>query len=451
MALLLVAVLAFVSLGLPDTVLGVAWPSVRREFHLPLSALGVLLAAAMSGYLASSFSSGPVVTRLGVGRVLLWSSALTAASALGYAVAPAWPVMVLCACLGGLGAGAIDAGINAHAALHFSPRAVTVLHAAYGVGATAGPALMTLFLTHGAGWRAGYAAIAAILAALAGGFALTLPLWPRPGPIARSGATAPPAPRFGAVLRRPVVVLHASLFAVYAGIEATAGQWLYSLLTEARELTPATAGAWTSLYWASLTAGRILVGLTAPRLAPVALLRVAMLGALGGAALIAVAGSPGVGLAGVIALGLAAGPIYPLLIAETPGRLGAAATAHAVGLQVAAAYLGAAAWPALAGVIARSAGLEVVGPLIVVLGAVLLALHEAALRRGRGSAQVAGGESPRLDLAPVGLDGGAPVHGLRAARVKPTPGRRVRRARDLALQHDALAARRRMKGKRRRQ
>ena len=167
MALLIVAFLAFASLGLPDAALGVAWPSVRREFGLPLSQLGVFLAVSMCGYLVSSFAHGPIAAWMGLGRLLLWSSALTAVSALGYALAPAWPAMVACALLGGLGAGAIDAGINAHAARTFSPRVVNWLHAAYGIGATGGPALMAMVLAHGAIWRVGYGAIGAILAAVA--------------------------------------------------------------------------------------------------------------------------------------------------------------------------------------------------------------------------------------------------------------------------------------------
>ena len=374
MALLIVAFLAFASLGLPDAVLGVAWPSVRREFKLPLSQLGVFLAVSMGGYLASSFTNGPIVAKIGLGRLLLWSSALSAISALGYAVAPAWSAMVTCALLGGLGAGAIDAGINAHAARAFSPRVVNWLHAAYGIGAASGPAIMTMALAHGGSWRVGYGEIGAILAAVTLGFAFTLRLWPH------DAAPARPTLDFGAAIRRPRGWLHAGLFLVYVGIEATGTQWLYSFFTEARGISPVIAGVWASLYWGSLTAGRILVGIAAPYVPTPTLLRVAMLGECGGSALIWLSDGPWLGLGGVLVVGLSAAPIYPLLIAETPRRLGAAATAHAVGLQVGAAYLGAAAWPGLAGVLARSFGLDVIGPFMLALAVVLFALHEYALR-----------------------------------------------------------------------
>lgn len=165
--LLAIALLAFVSLGLPDGVLGVAWPSIRRSFGRPPSQLGSLLASAMAGYLTSSFSSGALVARLGVGRLLLWSSILMVVNSFAYALAPAWSVMVAAGLLAGLGAGAIDAGINAFATARFSPRLVSWLHACYGVGAMLGPLLMTAVVTSGLGWRWGYAVIGYLLAVMA--------------------------------------------------------------------------------------------------------------------------------------------------------------------------------------------------------------------------------------------------------------------------------------------
>src|SRR6185503_11230113 len=166
---------------------------------------------------------------------------------------------------------------------------------------------------------------------------------------------------FAVALGRPLAWLHASLFFVYAGVEATGTVWLYSFFTEARGIGPTIAGTWASLYWASLTAGRILVGFVAPLVPVLTLQRIAMIGVCGGATLIWLADGPWLGFAGVLMVGLAAAPIYPLLITETPTRLGAAATGHVVGLQVAAAYLGVAVWPGLAGVLARSVGLDVIG------------------------------------------------------------------------------------------
>src|SRR5262245_42399715 len=204
-----IAFLAFVSLGLPDGVLGVAWPSIRRAFGLPISQLGVLLSAAMSGYLLSSFGSGAVVARIGIGRVLLACSGLTAVSTATYALAPAWPGMIAAGGAAGLGAGGIDAAINAFAAVRFSPRVVTWLHASYGVGAMAGPLVMSAALTSGFGWRWGYGLIACALAAMALCFAATAKLW-QAAPSA--GATAAHSPVGAlATLRRRLVLMGAGL------------------------------------------------------------------------------------------------------------------------------------------------------------------------------------------------------------------------------------------------
>jgi fucose permease len=385
--LLLVAFLAFVSLGLPDGVLGVAWPSVRRSFDLPLSGLGVLLLAGMMGYLASSFSSGVVVARLGVGRVLLASSALTTVASLTYAAAPVWPVMVAGGALSGLGAGGIDAAINAYAADRFPARTISWLHASYGVGAMAGPLIMTAAIMASPGWRGGYAVIAACLATMTACFAATLSLWALPLDRGARRAPAPVTPGPLATLRRSTAWTNMALFFLYTGMEVSAGQWSYSLLTEARGLTAAMAGTWVSLYWASLAVGRVLVGILATRMSALTLLRLGMLGSLVGALLLGAAAGPAMSLVALATLGLSLAGIFPLMIAETPARVGADTTTHAVGFQVAAAYLGTAVVPGVAGVLAARWGLETIAPYLASCAALLLILHEHALpasSSGRG-------------------------------------------------------------------
>ena len=377
--LLAIALLAFVSLGLPDGILGVAWPSIRRSFGLPPGQLGSLLASAMVGYLVSSFSSGALVARLGVGRVLLWSSVLMAVNAFTCALAPAWSVMVAAGLLAGLGAGAIDAGINAFAAARFSPRLVSWLHACYGVGAMLGPLLMTAVLTSGLGWRWGYAVIGVLLAAMAVSFLVTISLWTMARSDPDSPATAPErAAGLFDTVGRPRVWLHVALFFVYAGLEVTAGQWTYSLFTEARGIATGAAGIWIAIYWGALTVGRVVSGALASRLTANALLRIGTIGALAGAVLIWWDPGMGAGPAGLAALGFALAPIFPTLIAETPARLGSAHATSAIGFQVAGACLGVAAIPGLTGLLATRAGLEVIGPCLVTTAVLLLLLQEVA-------------------------------------------------------------------------
>lgn len=379
--LLAIALVAFVSLGLPDGLLGVAWPSIRRTFALPPDQLGALLASAMVGYLASSFSSGAVVARLGVGRLLLWSSVLMVVNSVAYAVAPVWRVMVAAGLLAGLGAGAIDAGINAFAAARFSPRLVSWLHASYGVGATLGPLLMTTVLASGLGWRWGYATIALLLAAMTVGFLLTIPLWEMDRLEGRPAGGAPePAAGLLDTLARPRVWLNIALFFAYTGLEVSAGQWSYTLFTEARGVAPSVAGASVAVFWGALTVGRIVSGALAGRLAGDTLLRVGTVGALVGSLLVWWDPGTSSGLLGLAGLGFALAPIYPTLIAETPRRLGQIHATSAIGFQVAAAYLGTAAIPGLTGVLASHAGLAAIGPCLFGTAAGLLLLQEAARR-----------------------------------------------------------------------
>jgi fucose permease len=373
-----VAFLAFVSLGLPDGVLGVAWPSMRATFGVPVSHLGALLAAAMLGYLASSFSAGWLVQRLGIGGLLVCSSVVMVVSCWGYAFTPAWPLMVGGALLAGLGAGAIDAGINAFAAARVSPGTLSWLHACYGVGAMLGPLLMTAALAADAGWRVGYAVLGGLLAVMSLVFVATLSWW--------SGAPATIAPGDAAMagvvatLGHGPVWLGVALFFLYTGLEVTAGQWSYTLLTEARGVAPTAAGIGIAVYWGSLTAGRVVAGVLADRLAARTLLRGAMLMAPIGGVLLWSATSALAGVLGLAVLGLALAPVYPLLVAETPRRLGSRFATHAIGFQVSAAYLGAAAIPGAVGVAASWRGLEVVGPALVLVAVAVLALHEAPPR-----------------------------------------------------------------------
>lgn len=381
---------AFISLGLPDGLLGVSWPSIRRTFHLPVSQLGALLALIMAGYLTSSFSSGSLVARLGVGRLLLWSNITMIVSCAGYAVAPDWWVMLVCGLLAGLGAGAIDAGINAYTAAHFAPRVMSWLHGSWGFGAALGPVVMTSVLAAGLVWRWGYALVALVLAVMALGFAHTRALWDSDGAVsAAAPAVVPPAMAgMAETLARPAVWLHLVFFFLYTGLEASAGQWAYSILTEARGMAPSTAGIWVATYWGSLTLGRFACGVIAPRVSTDTLLRACTLIAPVGAGLLWF-DRGGCALAGLCLLGFVLAPIFPLTMSATPGRLGRGHAAHAIGFQVAAACVGGAALPAAGGVIARRYGLEAITTFQLCVAMVLLLLHEVVRARVRRASQAA--------------------------------------------------------------
>jgi fucose permease len=247
---------------------------------------------------------------------------------------------------------------------------------------------MASVLMMGLAWQRGYAAVAAGQLALSACFLATLRLWPRPPGSRRSEPAAPPeaaadAPRpasQASTLRLPAAWLGIAAFFVYTGLEASAGAWAYSLLTEARGVGAMTAGSWLGLYWAGLGAGRVVFGFLVGSAPLHALLRASLAGILLGAGLVSLDLGALPTLLGLALLGLACGPIFPSLIATTPERLGGAHTANAVGFQVAAAALGQALLPSLVGVLAGRLGLEVLGPTLLAAAVALFALHEAIVR-----------------------------------------------------------------------
>jgi fucose permease len=376
---------AFVSLGLPDAVLGVAWPSIRGELGVPIDRLGWLLTSSMIGYLLSTAFSGEVVRRVGVGMLLFASTVLVVVSLVGYAAAPSWGVFVALGLIAGLGAGAIDAGINAFAAAHFRPGVVSWLHASYGVGATAGPLTMTAILAAGLSWRVGYESLAVVLGIMGILFLLTLRLWDD-GTSSEGGETIVHTTA-GEALRRPLVWLHIAVFFLYTGTEVTAGQWLYSVFTESRAMPIAFAGTCVGVYWGGLTAGRVVSGLVAERFTTTAMIRMGMICAPVAAGVLATRPGMLVTAIACAALGSSLAPIYPMLISVTPGRLGAAYARQAIGFQVSAAYLGVAALPTVAGVMAKRVGLESICPYIVGCLVLLVLLHEVVLRAAAPRAQ----------------------------------------------------------------
>jgi fucose permease len=306
-ALLALNVLAFVSLGLPDGLLGVAWPSMRVTFGLPLEALGPLLAAFTTGYVVSSFAAGPLLARWNVGGLLAASCFATGVSLCSYASAGVWAVVIASAGLGGIGAGAIDAGVNAYVASHHGPRMLNWMHAAYGIGAASGPLLMTSVLATGHPWQAGYAIVAGGQLALGATFAASRSMWP-------AGTHAVAGERMAIVdtLGLGSAWLGVAAFFAYTGLEAVAGVWAYSVLTETRGLSMERAGLGVSLFWTGLTVGRVLFGLVVDRTSLATWVRGALLLVVLGAGLVCGSTAPYSAVIGFVLLGLRRRPGVPV-------------------------------------------------------------------------------------------------------------------------------------------
>lgn len=378
-ALILLAFIAFISLGLPDGLMGVAWPSIRDNFARPLDSLGLLLLAGTVGYSTSSFLAGYTMSRLGVGGLLAGSCALTGLALVGYTIAPVWEMMIVLVMMAGLGAGAIDAGINTYVATHFGERLMQWLHASWGIGVTLGPLIMTIGISSFESWRWGYVGVGTAQLLLAAGFLLTWSLWEQqPAEV----TTHQPEQKLTdyktpltETLLQPMAWVSVSMFFLYTGIEATLGNWTYSLLTESRGIDSATAGLWAGSYWAMFTVGRVLAGFYTRHISMPNLIRLSLTLAFTGAGLLWLNAAGWMSLAGVALIGFAIAPIFPGLVSGTEERVGAHHAANTIGMQLGLASVGAALLPGLAGVLARRISLEIIPIFLMVVTALLLGLY----------------------------------------------------------------------------
>lgn len=357
--LLPVIYLGFISIGLPDGAFGVAWPQMHRDLGVPVELAGTMLVFVTLLSAASSLGSGTLLGRFGTGRVVLLSCILTAAAqwivshaqGLGWLVAAAIPL--------GLGAGAVDAGLNGYVARHYSGRHMNWLHASWGLGATGGPLLINWAITSQGSWRPGYLAVAGFQTILALLFFSTLSAWNQPGE--PEGARDTDI-RFGrAEANSATGLLSVAAFGLYVASETTLGLWSASLLVVSRGLSQEIAGNSVAAYFGAITAGRFLIGFLVDRLGNRFLIRAGLLVAMAGSGLLLFAHNRftaciAMGLAG---LGLA--PVYPSLMHETPRRFTAVAAPIVIGRQTAAAYLGAAVLSPAVGAVARLTSLESAG------------------------------------------------------------------------------------------
>lgn len=373
---LLVMFAAFIMLGLPEGVLGTAWPSIRSSFDRPESALAQLIIAYTVGYLLSTLVMGRLVERLGMDPTIRLGVLLTATGLAAYALSPVWLIVLAAGWLLGTGAGVVDASVNAEVALRHGQRTMNLLHAAFGVGATLGPLFITALLALNASWRLAYFVLLGIEVIILASLA--------PGGSARSDeAGDDSAASYGQLVRRPGLVLASTLvyFAVYVGSEITVGQWSFSVLTEERGIGETAAGFAVAAYWGGLTVGRLALGALGSRLHPLTLLR-----GSGTAALIAVvwflADTTG-SLIALPILGLAFAGVFPALVLMTSSWLPADVVTKAVGWQLAASSAGAIVSQAAIGRVVDTGGLNNAVTAMAVMVGLLVVAHlgtEAATR-----------------------------------------------------------------------
>jgi MFS family permease len=359
--LLPIIYLGFVSLGLPDGTLGVAWPRMHQSLDLPIGWAGPLMAAItlLSGI--SSFSSGAVIARFKTGPVVFVSCLMTGSALMLVAHAQSLAWLVLAAAPLGFGAGAVDAGLNGYVARHYSGRHMNWLHACWGIGATCGPFILARSLDLAPGWRGGYLVIASIQLTLALVFLVTLRMW-EAVPLRPFGAhaTAAGGPVPARLANSEAGWISAALFAIYVAVETTIGLWAGSILAIGRGVPVVQAGLCATGYYASITVGRILVGFVVDRWGNRRLVTAGVIISLAGAIAFTQADHVALAAAALVLMGIGFAPVYPGLMHEVPRRFAPSAVQTVIGRQSGAAYIGAMTLPALGGWIAQRASLDAI-------------------------------------------------------------------------------------------
>ncbi len=376
--LIILSFIAFISLGLPDGLLGVAWPGIRASFTLPLDAMGYYLVTMTAGYTLSSFFNGYFVKKIGLGGLLGSSCILTGISLFIYTMTPYWFIFILASFLGGIGAGAIDAGLNTYIAQNHSERMMQWLHACFGVGITTGPLIMTMGIAFTGSWRRGYTVVFLIQILLGVLFFSSRKLW-YPIHLKEENHRSEDAPLRESFRSLPVW-LSMFIFFIYVGTEIGMGLWAFTFLTEARGISEMAAGFVTGSYWAVFTLGRILAGLYGRKISLKVLMNSCILLSIAGTLMLLLPLPAVFTMGGICLTGFAVAPIFPGLVSDTEIRVGRRHLTNAIGMQFSIAGIGAAVMPSLAGVLARKWGLEMI-PLFV-LTAELLLLGGYALSHG---------------------------------------------------------------------
>ena len=374
--LLIIIYIAFISLGLPDSVLGSAWPVMQAEFGAPLSLAGYVSMVMAAGTVVSSLASNRLISRFGVGRVTAVSVLMTAAGLLGISLMPSPWLLFLFAVPLGIGGGSVDAALNNFIALHYEARHMSWLHCFWGVGATTGPLILSLMLSLNSGWRGAYGVISAIQFTLCAALFITLPLWKRAPSVSGSDGESGAYLSNREALRLPLIKPALMGFMFFCAVETTCGLWASSYLHGVRGLSAADAATAGSMFYAAITFGRLIGGFATAKFSSKTLIRIGQALILLGILLIALPLPAVFGIIGVGIVGVGTSPIYPSMLHETPNRFGAANSQAVVGLQMAFAYIGSTLTPPIFGHLAEATTLHIYPWFLLACLAVMLICSE---------------------------------------------------------------------------
>lgn len=383
--LLAIIYLAFISLGLPDALLGSAWPTMYPRFDVPVSYVGIVSMIIALGTIISSLQSDRLTRKLGTGKVTAISVAMTAAALFGFSVSNTFWMLCLWAIPYGLGAGSVDASLNNYVALHYTSRHMSWLHCMWGIGAAAGPNVMGYALTKGQGWNMGYRYIAILQVLLTAVLVISLPMWKnRPlsakkdnGKTSENGGeSSDRALTLREIIRIPGAKEVMITFFCYCAAEATTGLWASSYLVLNRGVDAQTAAKFGALFYIGITAGRAINGFLTVKFSDRTLIRMGQGIIAAGALAMLLPMGDAVALSGLIIIGLGCAPIYPCVIHSTPAHFGAEKSQAIIGVQMASAYVGTCLMPPIFGLIAGHINVSLFPVYILAILVLMIVMHE---------------------------------------------------------------------------
>lgn len=396
--LLAIIYLAFISLGLPDSLLGSAWPTMYIQFDVPISYAGIISMIIAGGTIISSLQSDRLTKWLGTGKVTAISVAATAVALFGFSFSHSFWALCLWAIPYGLGAGSVDASLNNYVALHYESRHMSWLHCMWGVGATAGPYIMGIALSMGQGWNMGYRYIGIIQVVLTAILIFSLPLWKeRKSPTEnlqnaemeqllenvseKAGTTSEKVLSLHEILKIAGAKEVMLCFFCYCALEQTAGLWASSYLTLHKGVSSETAAIFASLFYIGITVGRAISGFITMKLNDTQMVRLGQSIIVLGIMAMVLPGSNALALAGLILIGLGCAPIYPCVIHSTPAHFGADKSQAIIGVQMAFAYIGILAMPPLFGVLASRISVALLPCYLFAILVVMVIMHELLTKK----------------------------------------------------------------------
>lgn len=375
--LIFVAYLTFIAIGIASGLLNIAWTYIQVTFDVSLDSLGTILTAGTVGGLIAAFMSGYFVGKFTVGKVVLGGLLLAGFGLIGYSIAPIWLALLFVAFMSSLGKGTVDAGLNNFVSANYGSSEMNWLHACWGIGLTIAPSIVTFtILNLEQGWQFSYIVIGIVVLAVGGIILLTLPQWQMNKVKNADTQLDEESASISETIRRPIVLMSILFFFVYGGIEIGTGQLVNTLFVEGRGIPQEISSAWVSAYWGSFTLGRMIMGVLAMRIGDKLLLYLSLATSGIGSALLFLNMHETITFIGLMMIGFGLAAIFPILISQTPKRVGIRHAANTIGFQVGFAGLGGAVLAGIAGIFAENLGIEMISTFILITAILLFGIYQ---------------------------------------------------------------------------